>query len=341
MSSMITYADTSIKDNALNILKNQLEVLRLQANNVQSFVSILKDLVSLVLKELKDVKETDWYKENLALLYGMKIIEGNGQGYFLPNKEVTGSEYLKMVVVALDNKTYSPVNGKWDKPYIDRAMQLGLVKEGEISDYSKPLNRYQMARIIVRACNESFDNYNQYQSNIKDFNSIPNEYREYVLKAYSKGIINGLPDGTFAGDKTMTRAEATAVIARLIDPSQRKTPTQPTVANDLARVPLKSDAMIELYGPKGEDNPNNVDFTVLFLLYKPMESQYEDAQKLLEARFGKNNATVKEVMNYIKSKDDRKKELKLKNWTTNNQTLSVVSSPNSMTIDLTVWRDVK
>lgn len=224
MTSMVTYADKTIGENALSIIKNQLEVLRLQAENVQSFVAILKDLIPLVLKELKDVKESDWFKENLALLYGMKIVEGNGEGFFLPNKEVTGSEYLKMVVVALDNKNYAPVDGQWDKPYIDRALQLGLVKNGEIADYRKPLNRYQMARIIVRACDEEYSDYNIYQSNIKDFNSIPFEFRAYVLKAYSKGIINGLPDGTFGGDRTMRRSEATAVIARLIDPNQRVTP---------------------------------------------------------------------------------------------------------------------
>lgn len=231
MSSIVTYADKSIKENAFDIIKNQVAIMRLKLDNVESFVAILKDLIPLMLAELKDVKESDWFKDNLALLFGMKIVEGNEKNEFMPNKEVTGSEYLKMVVVALDNKNYAPVDGSWDKPYIDRALELGLVKKGEITDYRKPLNRYNMARIIVRACKEEYGDYNQYQGNIKDFNSIPTEFREYVLKAYSKGIINGYTDGTFGGEKTMRRSEATAVIARLIDPSQRVTPEKP-VNND-------------------------------------------------------------------------------------------------------------
>lgn len=227
MSSMVTYADKSIKDNAFDIIKNQVEIMRLKLDNVESFVAILKDLIPLMLAELKDVKESDWFKDNLALLYGMEIVQGNGKGYFLPNKEVTASEYLKMVVVALDNKTYNANGGAWDKPYIDRALKLGLINNGEIADYRKPLNRYNMARIIVRACKEEYGDYNQYKGNIKDFSSIPSKYREYVLKAYSKGIINGLPDGTFGGNNTMRRSEATAVIARLIDPKQRVTPQKP------------------------------------------------------------------------------------------------------------------
>lgn len=233
MSSMVTYADKSIKDNAFDIIKNQVEIMRLKLDNVESFVAILKDLIPLMLAELKDIKESDWFKDNLALLYGMKIVEGDGKGNFLPNKEVTASEYLKMVVVALDNKNYKPVNGQWDKPYIDRALELGLIKKGEIANYRKPLNRYNMARVIVRACKEEYGDYNQYQGNVKDFSSIPNEYKEYVLKAYSKGIITGYTDGTFKGDNTMRRSEATAVIARLIDPSQRKMPEKIITEKDI------------------------------------------------------------------------------------------------------------
>jgi len=108
--------------------------------------------------------------------------------------------------------------------------------------------------------------------------------------------------------------------------------------NDLVNVPVKSEASVEIY-PIG--NKYDVDFQMGFRLYKPMAPQYEDAQKLLEARFGKNNATVKEVMTYIKSKDVRAKELPEKRWNINGQTIRVVSNPNSMNIDLTVWRVVK
>ena len=333
MTGVTVNADTSMGEKAMSMIKNQLEILRLQAKNVQSFVAIMEDLIPLVLSELKDIKESDWFTENVALLYGMNIVQGDGAGHFLPNKEVTGSEYLKMVVVALDNKTYTAAAGQqWEKPYIDRALELGIVKSGEIADYRSPLNRYNMARIIVRACDESFNNYEMYQSSITDYKKIPAEYKEYVLKAYSKGIITGYPDGTFGGTNTMKRSEATAVIARLIDPSQRKAPK---LANDLLTVELISEAQVDLH-PEG--NINNADFSVIFKLYKPMEPQYTDAENLLTVRFGKGNTTLKEIMSYIKSKDVRAKELPDKRWSINGQTIRVSSNPNSMNIGLTVWR---
>lgn len=237
------YADNGIVDDAMSILKNKLEIMRLRLDNAEAFVNILGDLIELILKEFKDIKASDWFKDNLAILYGMNIVQGDGLGNFLPNKQVTGSEYLKMVVVALDRKTYKPVDGLWDEPYIDRALDLGLVEGGEIKNYREPLNRYQMARIIVRACNEEFDDYEQYKGSVKDYNSIPDEFKEYVLKAYSKGIINGLPDGTFGGNNTMKRSEAIAVIARLIVPSQRKTPVKPVSGGSSSTVKLKNPEM--------------------------------------------------------------------------------------------------
>ena len=342
MTSIVTYADNSILNSATSIIKNTVETLRLQSKNVQSFVAILDDLVKLVLAELKDVKESDWFKDNLALLYGMKIVEGDGLGHFLPNKELTGSEYLKMVVVALDNKNYKPVNGSWDKPYIDRALELGLVKKGEITKYSDPLNRYNMARIIVRACKEGYGDYNQYESHIKDYKNIPEEYKEYVLKAYSKGLINGYTDGTFKGDETMRRSEATAVIARLLDPSQRVVPTkpgEPKIDNDLVNVPITSDVNLDIQDLN--DNPYDYDFDVLVRMWKPLEPQYKDVEALLRYRFGKDNKTVTEIMNYIKLKDIRAKELPDKKWFINSKTVKVGSGDNESTVCIQVWRVIK
>lgn len=279
MTSMTAYADKTIGQNALDIIKNQLEVMRLHAQNAQSFVAIIKDLIPLMLEKFKDVKETDWYKDNLALLFGLNVVEGNEKGDFMPNATLTGSQYLKMVVVALENKTYAAIDGQWDKPYIDRALQLGLVKKGEIAKYSDPLNRYNMARIIVRACKEEYGDYNQYQGNIKDYNKIPSEFKEYVLKAYSKGLINGYTDGTFKGDETMRRSEATAVIARLIDPSQRVTPQKPKEEKPVVKldnpvmqmvydnipdlvVPEARRGDIIFYAENGKANFNNTDLFI-------------------------------------------------------------------------------
>lgn len=243
MSYTGVYADDVITYNEVRTIKNRVDIMRLDLDNAEAFVGMLDDLVKLVLYEFRDINKNDWFKENLALLYGMNIVQGDGMGNFLPNKQVSGSEYLKMAVVALDRRTYDPIGGLWDEPYIYRALALELVKSGELKNYSQPLNRYQMASIIVRACGEEFKDYEQYKDKIKDYSSIPEKYRESVLKAYSKGIINGLPDGTFGGDNTMKRSEAIAVIARLVAPSQRKVPVTPGGKGSNLKVTMENPEM--------------------------------------------------------------------------------------------------
>lgn len=44
---------------------------------------------------------------------------------------------------------------------------------------------------------------------------VPPDKTPYVLMAYDAGLIRGLPDGTFQGDKPVTRAELVAMLTRL------------------------------------------------------------------------------------------------------------------------------
>ena len=296
-----------------------------------------------------DVDKYDWYYDNLVKLTPLKIIQGNDKGYFMPNETVMFNQFVKMVVVALTNKVYTPINGSWDKPYIDKAYELGLIEDKELN-YSIPITRNEMAKIIVKACTEEYGDFKKYQVSIKDLSEIPKEYQEYVLKAYSKGLITGYTDGTFGGEKTMRRSEATAVIARLIYKEQRTLPgnpgkpyDRPVVGggyNDLIEVPIIGNEQVAIYGPKGESNPHDVDFSMLLWVstQEPLEHQYTDVENLLTKRFGKNNKQVTEIMNYIKKKTNKDYDLPYREWGVNNQSIKVWSPGGDHTIELTVWR---
>lgn len=52
---------------------------------------------------------------------------------------------------------------------------------------------------------------------IMDYDSIPDEYKESILIAFSEGIRSGYTDNTFRYDQLATRAEAASIIIRLID----------------------------------------------------------------------------------------------------------------------------
>ena len=66
---------------------------------------------------------------------------------------------------------------------------------------------------------------------IKDYNGIYPGYKTNIVKCYDLGILTGFPDGEFKPNNILTRAEAIAVIRRLIDRSARKRTELPVFPN--------------------------------------------------------------------------------------------------------------
>ena len=61
----------------------------------------------------------------------------------------------------------------------------------------------------------------EYEELINDFDEIPEESREYVLKAYYNGIFNGDISGNFYPHNNLTRGEMAKVLATVSDYSLR------------------------------------------------------------------------------------------------------------------------
>ncbi len=315
-----------------------------------------------------DVKVDDWYYEDLQSLAKKDIVQGSAEGYFKPTDTVRYNQYLKMVVVALTDKTLDAKDGEeWDAPYIEKAFELNLISN-KTKDYNIPINRYEMAEIALKGLTvlkEEATDYTKYKTDIKDYDTIPEQYKEIVLKAYSKGLITGYTDGTYGGEKTMRRSESVAVIARLIDKTLRKTLGEGKIpeetgkevfmgitpktyrelrgadkakGNDLGDIPLYSKAP----RVRAIDDEHNMDFELLLCfipeVYGPLEAQYKDMEILFKTRFGENNATIKEVLNYVYSKKGQYDDLPRKIWYTNNREIQVWSPKGDRSISIMVWR---
>lgn len=77
-----------------------------------------------------------------------------------------------------------------------------------------------MAKLIgrLRVYLKSDDDENaEPNDTISDWNTISDEYKPYIAKAYNAGIINGYSDGSFKPNDKLTRAEASTVFIKLID----------------------------------------------------------------------------------------------------------------------------
>ena len=172
--------------------------------------------------------ERHWSRTVVGKLTGLDIIAGFN-GRFMPGDAVQADQFIKMAVMAMGHKIEQGT-GYWAQPFIDTALKEGIVMKGEFTDYKLPLTREQMARIIVRTAlkadkrpDAQYDKY--LVGKISDYAKISDGLKQFVLDGYKIGLVQG-SSGKFNPGGTLTRAEAAAVIIRILDVTERK-PTVP------------------------------------------------------------------------------------------------------------------
>ena len=196
-----------------------------------------------------DVPNSAWYYKDLQYILKdeRKIFAGYPDGTFRPNETLTVDMFIKLIVTVAGHRVENGMD-YWASTYIEKAVEEGYIipwqdihltfntKEDPYAGYKRPINRRDMALIAGRALDKIIDN-PEYRdqiavsSLIKDYQKISPYYKANVVKCYDLGILTGFPDGEFKPDNILTRAEAVAVIRRLIDPSARIRADLPVAAN--------------------------------------------------------------------------------------------------------------
>lgn len=178
-----------------------------------------------------DVPNSAWYYNNVVSVYEYELMLGKSSGIFAPIDNISVAESIALTVrinyiyfhnapIILD--LYEDVS--WYEPYVSIALDEGLVKETYL-DYNAPATRAQFAEILAA----SIDPLDFEEINWIDDGTIPDvpvdaDYADAVYMLYRAGVLAGSDDaGSFNPNSTITRAEAAAVITRIIDPNLRQT----------------------------------------------------------------------------------------------------------------------
>ncbi len=182
-----------------------------------------------------DVNTNDWFYDAVERLSEDErgIIVGYPDGTFRPEMRLARDQFITMVVRALGEEPGNS-EGYWAQNYIDKAMELGILKEEDFDSYLGPVNfkqvitREEMCMIIIRAVErlegeQTFTDLTQVLQVVTDSEDFSFKYNKDIMKTYKLGIITGYPDHTFKPQGVLTRAEASAVVVRLIDPDTRPT----------------------------------------------------------------------------------------------------------------------
>lgn len=214
-----------------------------------------------------DVKIDDWFYKNLQELTEKNIASGYPDGTFQPNNTLKFEEFIKMLVVAVEEELEEQKEGQeWYQIYIDEAIEGKYITEQQKSLIGQNISRRAMAEILYNVLTEKeeitayTDAELQYLSDrLTDVNKTDIK----TLTINGIGVISGYPDGTFQPAGTLTRAEAVAVVSRVINPELRN-PVNIVLrdangiidANDLDKIPIEEsgyDKLIE-YAQYGMHN---------------------------------------------------------------------------------------
>ncbi len=165
-----------------------------------------------------DINSNDWFYDDVMDLTKWGVINGFEDGTFRPDDSVNVDQFIKLIVTSLG---YDLENGEvyWARPFIVKAYEIGLIEINSFNDFTRPITRGEMAKIIVNALDENYTNeIFEYSFYMKDYFLYEDED---VLKAYYLGIITGYPDGSFYPDKNATRAEASTMLMRMLIEERR------------------------------------------------------------------------------------------------------------------------
>ncbi|MCK5812363.1 MAG: S-layer homology domain-containing protein [Clostridiales bacterium] len=176
--------------------------------------------------DFSDVSVTYWGNQYIAPLTVVGIINGMGDGTFKPEGEVTRAQFAKLVAVSTmveagSNSSFSDVEvSDWYYGYIAGLENEGIV-DGTTFYPNEAILRKDMAVMVMKA----YENYtgedlqvlaNHSTATFTDINTLTAEEIKYISAAHYLGIINGMTATTYEPDNTATRAQASAIIYRLM-----------------------------------------------------------------------------------------------------------------------------
>ncbi|MGN0181501.1 MAG: S-layer homology domain-containing protein [Candidatus Ornithomonoglobus sp.] len=80
------------------------------------------------IQTFKDVPSSHWAFSHVEIAYASAVIEGDDDGFFMPENNVTFAQLCKMLVSTLGYKTYAENMGGYPNGYIAEAATLGITE---------------------------------------------------------------------------------------------------------------------------------------------------------------------------------------------------------------------
>lgn len=176
-----------------------------------------------------DVPSTHWAFNVIISLHDKGIVGGYPDGTFRPENNITRAEFTTFLTKALGIAEEKPAKptfkdvapGNWYYGRVEAAFKAGLVKGYDTGEFrpNALITRQEMTVILVRAMGmvNSASSNAGVKTRFADDSSIASWARGFVFVSAQQGLVTGYSDNTFGPDKNATRAEACAMIYKLLE----------------------------------------------------------------------------------------------------------------------------
>lgn len=182
-------------------------------------------------QQYSDVPTTHWAYPSIETCSQRSWFNGYPDGSFHPEGLITREEAAKVFAVAMGLEietdptvTYTDTKDNWAKAYIEATKPLfpNVVNLQGTSSFrpTQTITREETIYALVVAWGYGSKTKNADLSVLNMFsdkNSISAGVKPYMAVAVSESLVSGLPDGTIAAQKGLTRAEFAALLARALN----------------------------------------------------------------------------------------------------------------------------
>ena len=188
-----------------------------------------------------DVPESEWFYSGVYGIVRTGLMIGTSTTTFSPKKNITTAECVTLFARTharltgmqdtLDASVQAAVNPPhWSQGYIDYCNALSLLTSDMqmlISEFlTMPMSRAQMIALMAALPDSVWVEINEIGAGMILDVPVGAAYEEQIYRAYRCGITVGTnASGHFKPDEPITRAEAAAIVTRIIDPTARLTTT--------------------------------------------------------------------------------------------------------------------
>jgi hypothetical protein len=148
-----------------------------------------------------DVPAGAWYETYVTELVAAGVVNGVGNGLFQPNGTLTWGQAVKLLLLAVGEDEQVPTGSHWASGYMDKAVADGIIPAG--MDPNGAISRLQFCQAAAKALG---------LETTLTASPFTDTADADVLALYEAGIIDGVGNGQFSPDTTLTRAQISKII---------------------------------------------------------------------------------------------------------------------------------